>query len=338
MSAPFGADLPNHGGDARAQMDEGTPADQEGEQEAADAAMQLVSSNPNQLTLLFQGEVYVFDSVTPEKVGGCLDSSPCFMFGFLAGCSVSLVAVQFPLLAIRFSLADFSAGGCGSSFNELIWMILIGCIVQAVLLLLGGCEVPTGISGSALACNQDDRGMDDILRRTNIPAKRLASLIRFREKRKERCFDKKIRYDVRKEVALRMKRRKGQFAGKANPDDDASPSLSCDQASSQDDTPRETNCQNCGISAKLTPAMRRGPGGPRSLCNACGLMWANKGTLRSVSQSPKMTTLALPSPNGMVPASSEIRIDVKPPIISNNHGSAEILTQEAQAEVQPGEQ
>ncbi|KAL0925893.1 hypothetical protein M5K25_004267 [Dendrobium thyrsiflorum] len=276
MSAPFGADLPNHGGDARAQMDEGAPADQEGEQEVADAAMQLVSSNPNQLTLLFQGEVYVFDSVTPEKV-------------------------------------------------------------QAVLLLLGGCEVPTGISGSVLPCNQDDRGMDDILRRTNIPAKRLASLIRFREKRKERCFDKKIRYDVRKEVALRMKRRKGQFAGKANPDDEASPSLSCDQASSQDDTPRETNCQNCGISAKLTPAMRRGPGGPRSLCNACGLMWANKGTLRSVSQSPKMTTLALPSPNGMVPASSEIRIDVKPPIISNNHGSAEILTQEAQEEVQPGE-
>ncbi|PKU74291.1 GATA transcription factor 24 [Dendrobium catenatum] len=279
MSAPFGADLPNHGGDARAQMVEGAPADQEGEQEAADAAMQLVSSNPNQLTLLFQGEVYVFDSVTPEKV-------------------------------------------------------------QAVLLLLGGCEVPTCVSGSALVCNQDDRGMDDILRRTNIPAKRLASLIRFREKRKERCFDKKIRYDVRKEVALRyarMKRRKGQFAGKANPDDEASPSLSCDQASSQDDTPRETNCQNCGISAKLTPAMRRGPGGPRSLCNACGLMWANKGTLRSVSQSPKMTTLALPSPNGMVPASSESRIDVKPPIISNNHGSAEILTQEAQAEVQPGE-
>lgn len=54
-----------------------------------------------------------------------------------------------------------------------------------------------------LICKQ---GMDDILRRTNIPAKRLASLIRFREKRKERCFDKKIRYDVRKEVALRYVR------------------------------------------------------------------------------------------------------------------------------------
>lgn len=35
-------------------------------------------------------------------------------------------------------------------------------------------------------------------------------------------------------------------------------------------------CQHCGISEKSTPAMRRGPAGPRSLCNACGLMWANK--------------------------------------------------------------
>ncbi|XP_020577334.1 GATA transcription factor 18-like isoform X2 [Phalaenopsis equestris] len=281
MSASFAGDPPNHGGDAPVQLDDGVPGDQEGEHEAADAAMQLVGSNPNQLTLLFQGEVYVFDSVTPEKV-------------------------------------------------------------QAVLLLLGGCEVPTSISSSAFACNQDDRGMDDILRRTNIPAKRLASLIRFREKRKERCFDKKIRYDVRKEVALRMKRRKGQFAGKANPEDESSPSLSCDPPSSQDDTPRETNCQNCGISAKLTPAMRRGPGGPRSLCNACGLMWANKGTLRSVSRLPKMSTLSLPGSNGMVPTSLEVRTDIKPPIDSNNHGStavpSEILAQEAQVEVQTGEQ
>ena len=35
-------------------------------------------------------------------------------------------------------------------------------------------------------------------------------------------------------------------------------------------------CQHCGIGAKDTPAMRRGPAGPRTLCNACGLMWANK--------------------------------------------------------------
>lgn len=35
---------------------------------------------------------------------------------------------------------------------------------------------------------------------------RAASLNRFREKRKERCFEKKIRYTVRKEVALRLER------------------------------------------------------------------------------------------------------------------------------------
>ncbi|XP_022854297.1 GATA transcription factor 19-like [Olea europaea var. sylvestris] len=30
--------------------------------------------------------------------------------------------------------------------------------------------------------------------------------------------------------------------------------------------------------------MRRGPAGPRTLCNACGLMWANKGTLRDLTK------------------------------------------------------
>ena len=42
----------------------------------------------------------------------------------------------------------------------------------------------------------------DIPSRMNIP-QRLASLNRFREKRKERNYDKKIRYTVRKEVAQR---------------------------------------------------------------------------------------------------------------------------------------
>lgn len=35
-------------------------------------------------------------------------------------------------------------------------------------------------------------------------------------------------------------------------------------------------CSHCGISSKSTPMMRRGPSGPRSLCNACGLFWANR--------------------------------------------------------------
>ncbi|XP_029117710.1 GATA transcription factor 19 isoform X3 [Elaeis guineensis] len=203
----------------------GGPLDQD---EGIDAAVSLVSPTSNQLTLLYQGEAYVFESVSPEKY-------------------------------------------------------------------------------------------------TTMPAKRIASLIRFREKRKERCFDKKIRYNVRKEVALRMKRRKGQFAGKTNPEDEASASSSCDpaQSSSHDDNPREMkNCQNCGISEKLTPAMRRGPSGPRTLCNACGLMWANKGTLRSVSTASKMGIQNPVNPNEL-PGSvgSEMKSDNKAVLTSNNHDS-----------------
>ncbi|KAG1358597.1 putative GATA transcription factor 19 [Cocos nucifera] len=63
--------------------------------DGVDAAVPLVSPTSNQLTLLYQGEVYVFESVSPEKV-------------------------------------------------------------QAVLLLLGGCEMPSGIAGMALPFLQDD--------------------------------------------------------------------------------------------------------------------------------------------------------------------------------------
>ncbi|KAL0412657.1 UNVERIFIED_CONTAM: GATA transcription factor 24 [Sesamum radiatum] len=103
---------------------------------------------PDQLTLSFQGEVFVFDSVSPEKV-------------------------------------------------------------QAVLLLLGGYEVPTGVPTPGMTPT-NHRYLGDYPGRLSQP-QRAASLNRFREKRKERCFDKKIRYTVRKEVALRMQRKKGQF-------------------------------------------------------------------------------------------------------------------------------
>ncbi|KAF8406108.1 hypothetical protein HHK36_008188 [Tetracentron sinense] len=73
--------------------------------------------------------------------------------------------------------------------------------VQAVLLLLGGYEIPSGMPGMGLM-PQYQRALIDFPRRSS-QAQRAASLSRFREKRKERCFDKKIRYDVRKEVALR---------------------------------------------------------------------------------------------------------------------------------------
>ncbi|XP_010230344.1 GATA transcription factor 19 isoform X2 [Brachypodium distachyon] len=197
------------------------PAVAPGNDENAAAAEALLSTASEQLTLVYQGEVYVFDPVPPQKV-------------------------------------------------------------QAVLLVLGGCEVPPGLVSMAVPTAYGEKS-------TTVAAKRVASLMRFREKRKERCFDKKIRYGVRKEVAQKMKRRKGQFAGRADLGDGACSSAVCSsQANGEDDHFLETHCRNCGISSRLTPAMRRGPAGPRSLCNACGLMWANKGTLRSPLNAPKM--------------------------------------------------
>ncbi|XP_020592329.1 protein FAR1-RELATED SEQUENCE 5-like isoform X2 [Phalaenopsis equestris] len=40
-------------------------------------------------------------------------------------------------------------------------------------------------------------------------------------------------------------------------------------------------CIHCGVGAKSTPHMRRGPEGPRTLCNACGLAWRK--TLKKVT-------------------------------------------------------
>ncbi|KAK4377211.1 hypothetical protein RND71_003507 [Anisodus tanguticus] len=153
--------------------------------------------------------------------------------------------------------------------------------VQAVLLLLGGYEVPTGIPTVNMA-SQSHRASSEGPGRLNQP-QRAASLSRFREKRKERCFDKKIRYTVRKEVALRMQRKKGQFTSSKSVSDEAvSSSAEGNACSSQEE--QETSCRHCGISSKSTPMMRRGPAGPRSLCNACGLTWANKGILRDLSK------------------------------------------------------
>ncbi|KAL8458854.1 hypothetical protein ACS0TY_035549 [Phlomoides rotata] len=122
------------------------------------------SDNSNQLTLSFQGQVYVFDSVSPDKV-------------------------------------------------------------QAVLLLLGGREVPNNIPALP-ASTSNNRGLSNITPpKLNVP-QRMASLIRFREKRKERNFDKKIRYTVRKEVALRMQRNKGQFTSSKPTQDDSASAVS----------------------------------------------------------------------------------------------------------------
>uniref|UniRef100_A0A3Q7H0U6 GATA-type domain-containing protein n=1 Tax=Solanum lycopersicum TaxID=4081 RepID=A0A3Q7H0U6_SOLLC len=169
-------------------------------------------SRTSELTLAFEGEVYVFPAVTPDKV-------------------------------------------------------------QAVLLLLEGCDIPTAVPTVELPF---DNKVEDLPKQANL-SKRFASLVRFREKRKERCFDKKIRYSVRKEVA--------QSPGK---------------------------CHHCGVSENCTPAMRRGPDGPRTLCNACGLKWANKGTLRDLSKAGRTISVELNelgTPNNPVKAFAEGSLD-----------------------------
>ncbi|XP_026449509.1 GATA transcription factor 24-like isoform X2 [Papaver somniferum] len=189
----------------------------------------------SELTLAFEGEVYVFPSITYEKV-------------------------------------------------------------QAVLLLLGGRDIPTAVPAVDVSYHQNDRvfnAASDAPRRSNL-SKRIDSLVKFREKRKERNFDKKIRYNVPKEVSQKMHRKKGQFASSKQAKQGRVNSSSRDSSQfllQGDVTPRSEvgsrRCSHCGTSESSTPAMRRGPAGPRTLCNACGLMWANKGTLRDLSKGGK---------------------------------------------------
>ncbi|MBA0838600.1 hypothetical protein Goarm_004407 [Gossypium armourianum] len=187
----------------------------------------VMASRTSELTLSFEGEVYVFPAVTPEKV-------------------------------------------------------------QAVLLLLGGRDIPTDVPTIEVPLDQNNR------------------------KRKERCFDKKIRYTVRKEVAQRMHRKNGQFASLK--ESTSTSSWDSSQTDLQDGTPRPKTvvrrCQHCGVSENNTPAMRRGPAGPRTLCNACGLMWANKGTLRDLSKGGRSISMDQNEP--------ETTIDVKPSIMEGN--------------------
>ncbi|KAL7140552.1 hypothetical protein ABFS83_09G126900 [Erythranthe nasuta] len=219
----------NSSGGINESMDEDVTADMGNQSDNHGALISQIGDieNSNQLTLSFQGQVYVFDSVSAEKV-------------------------------------------------------------QAVLLLLGGKEAPTNHPAAPVSTSSN-KGLPSTPQKLNVP-QRMASLLRFREKRKERNFDKKIRYTVRKEVALRMQRKKGQFtSSKPTHDDCTSGGSSWDSgqnwgADGSGSQVQDICCRHCGTSEKCTPMMRRGPEGPRTLCNACGLMWANKGTLRDLSK------------------------------------------------------
>ncbi|WOL19761.1 GATA transcription factor 17-like [Canna indica] len=212
----------------------------------------------NQLTLSFHGEVYVFDSVSPDKV-------------------------------------------------------------QAVLLLLGGREVATNPASIPSASNP-------LNKRLNFPH-RVASLMRFREKRKERNFDKKIRYAVRKEVALRMQRNRGQFTSSKSKPEDANSGVTNSEGNQrwgaiEGRPPSSATCHHCGISSTSTPMMRRGPDGPRTLCNACGLMWANKGTLRDLSKNPSLLTQIGPSEGNEMNGPAPLVEQQSLAITTNGHDSS----------------
>ncbi|KAH7847826.1 hypothetical protein Vadar_030613 [Vaccinium darrowii] len=63
-------------------------------------------------------------------------------------------------------------------------------VVQAVLLLLGGCEIPTGVPTVDIPFGQSHRDVDDNPKHAKL-SRRLASLVRFRDKRKEDALTKK---------------------------------------------------------------------------------------------------------------------------------------------------
>lgn len=91
-----------------------------------------------------------------------------------------------------------------------------------------------------------------------------------------------------------MQRKKGQFASSRTLGEEGGPVSSWDgsqipgQQVGAGVGQQEVTCVHCGIGERSTPMMRRGPSGPRTLCNACGLMWANKGVLRDLSKNPPL--------------------------------------------------
>ncbi|KAF8086202.1 hypothetical protein N665_0632s0022 [Sinapis alba] len=149
--------------------------------------------------------------------------------------------------------------------------------VNAALSLLGGSTAPQGME----IAQQNHMPVVEYQNRCSHP-QRAQSLDRFRKKRNARCFENKVRYGVRQEVALRMARNKGQFT-----------SAKMTDGAYNSGTDTEISCSHCGVSSTCTPMMRRGPSGPRTLCNACGLFWAARGTLRDLSKKTEETQMAI---------------------------------------------
>jgi hypothetical protein len=65
------------------------------EEQPAPAPISTLPGNPNQLTLVFQGEVYVFESVTPEKVP--LHDSFRSVLQFTWKCYSKIIAIEYEI-------------------------------------------------------------------------------------------------------------------------------------------------------------------------------------------------------------------------------------------------
>lgn len=81
--------------------------------------------------------------------------------------------------------------------------------------------------------------------------RREAALLKFRQKRKERCFDKKIRYVNRKKLAERRPRLRGQFVRKVNGvnvDLNGQPALTEDDEEEEEEYDEEDQTANMELS------------------------------------------------------------------------------------------
>lgn len=83
---------------------------------------------------------------------------------------------------------------------------LNGTLFTSAALAEGG----TWYTVDALGCNRTLLGPDE-----NPSSRREAALIKFRQKRNERCFEKKVRYQTRKKMAEQRPRVRGQFVRRA---------------------------------------------------------------------------------------------------------------------------
>nr|CAB3493329.1 unnamed protein product [Digitaria exilis] len=169
--------------DSRPPPADGPAVAGEGDASASAAADALMSAASEQLTLVYQGDVFVFDPVPPQKVAPFAPSR------------IPSPPSGSPRWSRDAALTCYGWSQFLLPLDDLRWQRIVPR-VQAVLLVLGGYEVPPGLVNMAVPTANDEKS-------TTVAARRVASLMRFREKRKERCFDKRIRYSVRKEGTLR---------------------------------------------------------------------------------------------------------------------------------------